>query len=182
MVVGVLLVSGMTAGALLVRDKEPPPKPREAIAAPATPDAQAALAVDLRATGRGEIAVDLPGGFGFKIPTKDLGIDPDDFEIGGVGLYPGATAQDMQVRVLKSRAADGSRALITMAFSAPDSPRDVADWYVEAFADEDIDVTRSGDQLAGTTPDGNRFTMALMPAGKATRGVVSLRAANRFEN
>lgn len=190
MLVGVVLVGGITAGAMLADDEPEQPALSASLPASSLPtsslptssrDGEAAPSADLLPEERGQIAVDLPGGFGFKVPSGAVGLDGSDLEIDGVGLYPGAKAQDMQVRVLQDRASDGSRALITMAFSSPDSPDKVADWYMKSFEEADVTVTRTQNQLSGTSQDGNRFTITIEPIGKASRGVVRVRAARGGE-
>lgn len=195
MVVGVLIVGGITASAVLDRDDPPQAAAAAATAAdrpvlpkpelstqpepfdlePAT-DNDAALSVDVSAAGTGQIEVELPGGFGFKLPTDKTSFDGSDFDIDGVGLYPAATARDMNVRVLKAPASDGTRALIAMAFTTPDSPDEVLDWYENEFADANIKATRKDGQLTGTTRDGDRFTLTLAREAETTRGTMRLRA------
>lgn len=124
----------------------------------------------------GQIELELPGGFGIKLPTNEKIFDGADFDIGGVGLYPGAATTDMKVRVLSAAAADGARALVDRRFTTPDSPDKVISWYQRAFARQNITVTRNENQLAGTTQDGDRFTLALQSQGSGALGTIRLRA------
>jgi hypothetical protein len=190
-VVGVLIVGGITASAILDRDE--PPQATAAADRPVLPrpelsnwpepfdpepgaEEEAALTVDVSAAGSGQIEVELPGGFGFKLPTDKTSFDGSDFDIDGVGLYPAATARDMNVRVLKAPASDGTRALVDMVFTTPDSLDKVLAWYENEFADANIKATRKADQIAGTTRDGDRFTLTLNREAETTRGTLRLRA------
>lgn len=185
-VVGVLIVGGITANAVLNKDapeaaavvasRASLPKPELSTQPELWTDDDAAIAIDVGPTARGQIAVELPGGFGFKLPADKSTFNASDFDIDGVRLYPAATTRDMSVRVLKSPAPDGARALIAMAFTTPDTPDKVLDWYENQFANADISVTRTGDQLAGTTSDGDRFTLSVARDAETTRGMMRLRA------
>lgn len=120
----------------------------------------------------GKLAMKLPGGIegNLKLPPAMAArmAGDSDFDIDGVGAYPGATMRSMKVQATEK--ADDKRAVIDIGFAAPDAPTKVADWYEKAFADKGRTVTRAGDTLTGTTEDGNPFTLTISPAATGSTG------------
>lgn len=108
-------------------------------------------------TETGEMQVKLPGGIEGKIKLPE-GLDGDtEFDLGGVGRYPGAKLTGVDINALGGK--DGAR--VELGFTAPGSAETVADWYAKAFAAKGRNVTRSGTTLSTTTGDGEPLVMAL---------------------
>lgn len=125
-------------------------------------------------TNSGDIQLRLPGGIEgkFKLPE---GIDADnDFDLEGIGRYPGSRLTGVDLKVL-----DGdpkADATVRLAFTAPGSADAVADWYEKAFAEKGRSVLRNGTTLSTTTRNGKPMVMALQDgAGKVAHGTLTIR-------
>lgn len=121
----------------------------------------------------GKFELKLPGGFEAKINLPaDMG-DSNEFDIDGVGLFPGASVRSIAVDAADVR--ETKTAFVRIGFNAPADAAAVADWYQKQFDENDIKVSRSGETLSGTTDDGNAFTLALESAGAgASRGLLTI--------
>ena len=120
----------------------------------------------------GKLAMQLPGGVegNLRLPPAMAARMAGDgnFDLEGVGTYPGATIKGMRVQANTDGGAE--QALVDLSFAAPDAPATVADWYEQAFKARGRTVTRSGDTISGTTGDGNPFTLAITPAPNGSIG------------
>ena len=100
-------------------------------------------------------------------------------DIAGIGLYPGAKVRSNKVNAGAASSArsgpDSKTATVQVGFSAPGDAAAVADWYQRQFGAKGTKVTRRGESLAGTTDDGDAFTIAMTPAGSgASRGLATI--------
>ena len=119
----------------------------------------------------GKLKIDAGGvNIGLDIPdVGDLDIG-QDFDIDGVGLYPGSKITSMDIDARDKNGAHDARG--KFGFTAPAAPTIAADWMVGEFAKKGIKVTRTGDTLAGMDKDGDNFTIRFNPDGKASKGEV----------
>lgn len=109
-------------------------------------------------------------GIDLKIPDfVDLDVE-GDFDIDGVKLYPGSKVTTVNVDATDRNGAD--KATVELGFTSPAAPRVAADWMAGEFAKKGIDVTRSGDTLAGTAKDGDNFRIDFGPDGANSKGKV----------
>lgn len=136
-----------------------------------------ARSVDIDANNEtGQVAVKLPGGIeaNVKVPGGEM-LEKADFDIDGVGLYPGAKVGSVNVKALSGKGEGKGTATVKIGFSAPADAAAVADWYQQQFEAKKIAVSRSGEMLTGTTKDGDQFTLALTQAGAgAAKGQLTL--------
>lgn len=127
-------------------------------------------------TEAGEMQVRLPGGIEgkFKLPE---GIDADnEFELNGIGRYPGSRLTGVDVKALDGDPETNAR--VRLAFTAPGKADTVADWYEKAFAGKGRTVLRNGTTLSTTTSEGKPMVMALRDGdGGVARGTVTIRDA-----
>lgn len=101
---------------------------------------------------------------GFKADVKVPGaiMGKSDFDIDGVRLPEGAAIT--AVKVNADGAAD-KHATVELGFTAPGAPAAVRDQFVRDFAAKGVNAKASGDGVAGTTRDGDAFTMTFADAG-----------------
>ena len=125
----------------------------------------------------GKLAIKLPGGFEAKLPMPQSIAKGSKFDIDGVGLYPGAAVETINVNADTRRSGDksGDKAVVVLGFAAPASADTVADWYEGQFKAKNIAVSRKADLLTGLTDDGNSFALLLTDvAGGRSKGEVTI--------
>jgi len=119
----------------------------------------------------GKVGIKLPG-FDANIALPKTMLDSSNFEIDGVKLYPGSKVTAFNVNGDASNAANS--AAVRIAFTAPDAPTVVRDWFVKAFAAKSIAVTTTPTGLSGKNADGAPFTMTLTPGATGTTGQIMI--------
>ncbi len=126
-------------------------------------------------TDTGKFDLKLPGGIEANVSVPGGMIDKTDFDIDGVGLYPGAKVGAVNVKALAGKESGQGSATVRIGFSAPADAAAVADWYQQQFEAKKIAVTRKGETLSGKTEDGDDFTLALVQAGAgAAKGELTI--------
>jgi hypothetical protein len=133
------------------------------------------LAIDADVRG-GAVDVRLPGGFEAKVKlpegmAAEMG-SKTDFDIDGVGRYPGSRIETVKVRAGKREG--GKDGMVELGFTAPGAPGVVADWYEERLKANGHTVSRYGDTLSGTMKDGDAYTMRLDRKGEGTAGLMTI--------
>jgi hypothetical protein len=118
-----------------------------------------------------KMALNLPGGLNFDVDVPGKMADGSKFDIDGVGLYPGA-----KVRAVDIDAQGGKTpSVVTIGFVAPGDAAAVADWYQKQFQAKGVAASRSGESFAGTSEDGDSFTLAMTAAGIGkSRGLLTI--------
>lgn len=133
--------------------------------------------------GSVRITSDEKGGGRIKIGGKGAAIDikiPDfvdfdvsgDFDIDGVGLYPGSKVGKINIDASDKK--DSEKAIVTLGFTSPVTPAGAADWMAGEFGKKSIKVVRTGDNLAGIDKNGDDFTIDFAPDGANARGEVRI--------
>jgi hypothetical protein len=120
---------------------------------------------------KGKFAMSLPG-FDLKMDLPKAMFDKSDFEIDGVKLYPGSRITAMAIAKAKD-AKDDADTNVDIAFTAPADPETVRAYFVEKLGDK-LSTTAAGAPLAGTTDDGDAFTIELAPGPGGSTGKVRL--------
>lgn len=123
-------------------------------------------------TESGKLALKLPGGIEAKMTMPKGVIDNSDFDIEGVGLYPGAKVASVDVNARTGT--NDAGAVVKVGFDAPGDAAAVADWYQQQFETKKVAVTRAGDTLTGKTEDGDDFTLAMTAGGAGTKGLLTI--------
>ncbi|GGI77543.1 hypothetical protein GCM10007973_13000 [Polymorphobacter multimanifer] len=136
------------------------------------------FALDTGAGSRNSMALNLPGGFGIKVPFNEKMDDADRFKVDGVGPFPGASMNGLRVRAFedgRGRSGDNKRAQVEMSFDAPAPPRTVINWYEREFGKKGTRFERRGDRLLGRTTEGKAFELTARPSGRGTAGLFRVR-------
>lgn len=107
----------------------------------------------------GEVELKLPGGIEGKVKLPG-GLDgSEDFDLDGIGRYPGAKLINVDIKV---RDGKGQRdALVVLGFAAPGSADRVANWYEQARLKDGRSVSRTGTTVTTTTEDGKPMVIAV---------------------
>ncbi len=108
-----------------------------------------------------KLALNLPGGFNAKVNVPGARMGGGKFDIDGVGLYPGARVNSINV----DANASPKRSEVKIGFVAPGDAAAVADWYQAQFEAKDVKATRTGESFAGKSEDGDDFTLAIVAGG-----------------
>lgn len=121
------------------------------------------------------------GNVGFKVPGFDVNmrlpkklLDDSNFDIDGVKLYPGSTVDAVSIAA-NEQADKGERADVRIGFTSPADPAKVGDWFKDQFGKQSIKLTGDAGKLAGTTKDGEPFTIELAEKDGKTNGTVNIR-------
>lgn len=126
-------------------------------------------------TDSGKFELKLPGGIEANVKVPGGMVDKADFDIDGVGLYPGAKVGSVNVKALTGKGGSNGSATVKIGFSAPADAAAVADWYQQQFEARKVAVTRSGETLSGKTEDGDDFILAIAQAGAgASKGELTI--------
>lgn len=184
----IILCGVAVAVAVGQRDRDRPPAPRAAISwlddADGKPGKaikaggdEARFSLDFRADtdGKGDsggkLSLRLPGGLEGKIDLPE-GMAPDTrFDLDGIGRYPGARLDRVNVDAAKRAA--GNEVRVELGFIAPAPAGTVAGWYQEKLAAKGRPVTRAGNALVTATQDGDRMELRFADAGPGqSRGQV----------
>jgi len=119
--------------------------------------------------------VEVPLGAGQVRRQQLPGLTGAGLDVGGVGAFPGAEFDEVELRVPGPRA-DGARLLVSMPFTAPAKADAVLDWYQAAFAARGRPVQRDNLVLNGQTKSGDGWTLAMTAGeGRESRGEIRLR-------
>jgi hypothetical protein len=133
--------------------------------------------------GKGGVRISTSKDGGGKVKIGGDGVDIDinvpdfvdfdvtgDFDIDGVKLYPGS--QVTNVNVDANDKGSAKTAVVKLGFTSPAAPAKAADWMAGEFAKKSVQVSRTGDTLAGKDKDGNDFTIKFGPDGATSKGEV----------
>lgn len=115
----------------------------------------------------GAVTLDTPLVKGsLKLPT--FALTADNFEIGGVHLFPGTKIGSMNVN--GTGEGDGR---VRMTFDSPASVATVREWLRTEFDKAGTRVEIKGDTLQGMAED-KKFRIDLAPAGERATGTVTI--------
>jgi len=109
----------------------------------------------------GRVSIDAPG-FKGAISLPKFQLDAGDFDINGVKLPDGSKITSMNI--------DGDRGgkgddRVRVAFTSPVGTAAVREWFQRKLSAEGFKLTAAGDNLSGTTVDGNGFSLTTKATG-----------------
>jgi hypothetical protein len=108
-----------------------------------------------------------------KLPGLDMSDINADFDIDGVGLYPGSKVTNVNVNATSTDGKEG-KGTVKFGFTAPASADTVAAWYAGEFAKAGLKATRTGAKVSGSTKDGDPFTINISPDGTGSKGEIEV--------
>jgi hypothetical protein len=111
----------------------------------------------------GQVEIKAPG-FAGSIRLPKIHINAEDFEVNGVKLYPGSTIDDFRADA-EDKSGNDDKGTVTIKFRSPAAPATVRDWFRDNMTKQGFKVETRGDGLAGTTEDGQPFTVQLAADG-----------------
>ncbi len=123
--------------------------------------AESGEAVAISADGKtGNVAIKIPG-VDAKIDMPKFNLGDANFDMDGVKLYPGSTVGSMNVNADEQNGK--SLSTVRMRFTAPADVAKVRSWYTAQFAEHGVTAQANEKGFAGTTKDGDSFTLSLAP-------------------
>ncbi|WP_327461299.1 hypothetical protein [Sphingomonas sp.] len=113
-------------------------------------------------------------GFKADVNLPLVSMISDKMEVDGVKLFPGSKISGVDID-----AKGEQEGRVTMRFEAP-APRDkVAAWFQDQFTQQRFEARTTSGGFAGTSRDGNWYTLDLKEAGGSTAGEFRLGKAQR---
>jgi len=171
-----ILLCGVAVAACEDRTEKPQPADTAQIEADwnARPEGGSDVDVNIRADAEsGKLELKLPGGIEGKLKLPG-GLDAGaDFDLDGVGRYPGATLTSVDIKARDRK--EGHDARVQLGFSAPGSADQVAGWYEQALVKHGRSVSRTGTTVTSTTEDGKPMVIAIEDGkGGAAQGRITI--------
>lgn len=99
----------------------------------------------------------------FKVPN--IKMTADNFDMNGVKLYPNSTITSFNVDATDHPGDKKDEGKVTAAFSSPADLAKVQAWFREKLTAKGFKFGQEGNGFAGTTTDGERFTIDLSADG-----------------
>lgn len=129
------------------------------------------ISIDAK-SGDGNSAVTLDNGVvaikgeGFQgtFAVPKINIDAADFDVNGVKLYPGSKISDFHLNA-EDKAGDKDEGKVAVRFESPASLATVQSWFRERMTKQGFKFNDKGNGFAGTTDDGEAFTLDLKAEG-----------------
>jgi hypothetical protein len=113
-------------------------------------------------------------GFEGSLKLPKIAVTADDLDLDGITLYPGSQVRDIHV---ESRKRGGNeQGEVRLAFESPAPLPQVQAWFRDALAKNGAKAQAKGDGFAGTTKDGDPFTLTLVAGEGKTSGGMTLRS------
>jgi len=118
------------------------------------------------AMNNGAVSVKSDGFEGsFKVPN--IKMTAENFDMDGVKLYPNSTITSFNVDATDHAGKQKDEGKVTAAFSSPADLAKVQGWFREKLTAKGFKFGQEGNGFAGTTEDGERFTIELSADGAA---------------
>ncbi|MEP2988372.1 MAG: hypothetical protein ABJN65_04210 [Parasphingorhabdus sp.] len=95
-------------------------------------------------------------GFSMDVDLPEITLDSDDFDLNNVALYPGSKITNFNIEDQK-----GEGGKVTVSFVAPTSVDELSEWFQTKMTEEEFEVAKQGNNLSGTTDEGDSFLLEL---------------------
>lgn len=95
-------------------------------------------------------------GFSMDVDLPEITLDSDDFDLNNVTLYPGSKITNFNIEDQK-----GEGGKVTVSFVVPTDIGSASDWFESKMTEEKFEVTRDGNNLSGSTDEGDPFSLDL---------------------
>lgn len=118
------------------------------------------------AMNNGAVSVKSDGFEGsFKVPN--IKMTAENFDMNGVKLYPDSTITSFNVDATDHPGDKKDEGKVTAAFTSPAALATVQAWFRDKLTAKGFKFGEKGNGFAGTTDDGERFTIDLSADGSA---------------
>lgn len=122
------------------------------------------------AMNNGTVAIKGDGFEGnFKVPA--IKMTADNFDMDGVKLYPNSTITSFNIDAQDHAGDKKDEGKVTAAFTSPAALATVQGWFRDKLTEKKFKFSDKGNGFAGTTEDGETFTIDLSAdGGDKTKG------------
>ena len=129
--------------------------------------------VSIKTGADGQVSIQAPGvSIASKLPKINL--TAEEFDINGLKLFPNSSIRELNAVGDDKGGKDANS--VTVAFDSPAALATVQAWFRDHLAKQGFKAEPSGNGFAGTTKDGEAFTLDLTADGDArTKGRIEVR-------
>jgi len=99
----------------------------------------------------------------FKLPA--IKMTAENFDMDGVKLYPNSTITSFNIDAKDHPGEGKDEGKVVAAFTSPAALSTVQSWFHDKLTTKGVKFSEKGNGFAGTTEDGERFTLDLSAAG-----------------
>lgn len=130
--------------------------------------------VSIKTGPDGALSIEAPGvSIASKLPRINL--TAEDFDVNGLKLYPNSAIRELNA-VGNDKLGEKQDSHVTLTFDSPASLSAVQTWFRAALAERGFKVEPRGNGFAGTTKDGDPFTLELSADGdQKAKGRIEVR-------
>lgn len=132
--------------------------------------------VSIKTGADGGVSIEAPG---VSISTKlpKINLTAEDFDVNGLKLYPKSAIRELNA-VGNDKMGAKQDSHVTVAFDSPGPLATVQAWFRENLAKQGFKVEAKGNGFAGTTKDGDPFTLELTADGEQkSRGRIEVKGS-----
>lgn len=120
--------------------------------------------VSIKTGADGQVSIEAPGvSISSKLPKINL--TAEDFDVNGLKLYPKSAIRELNA-VGSDKPGDKQDSHVTVAFDSPAPLATVQAWFRDNLTKQGFKVEAKGNGFAGTTKDGDPFTLELNADGE----------------
>ena len=129
--------------------------------------------VSIKTGADGQLAIQAPG-VSIASTLPKINLTAEDFDIDGLKLYPKSAIRELNA--VGDNSGKDKKGQVTVGFDSPAALATVQAWFRDNLAKEGFKVEPRGNGFAGTTKDGEAFTLDLTADGDAkTKGRMEVR-------
>jgi hypothetical protein len=130
--------------------------------------------VSIKTGADGQVSIEAPGvSIAAKLPKINL--TAEDFDVNGLKLYPNSAIRELNA-VGDDKLGAKQDSHVTVAFDSPAPLATVQAWFRDNLAKQGFKVEPKGNGFAGTTKDGDPFTLELNADGeKKAKGKIEVK-------
>ena len=123
--------------------------------------------VMINADESGQVSFNFPFAKG-SVKFPESMIHNGNMVINGVPMIPGGKMSAFHLDTANKAS------VVTMNFTAPQSPDEVRSYFVGEFKKQGVEVSLAGDSVTGRSKDGSPFTVQVSPNGSGSQGTIKV--------
>jgi hypothetical protein len=123
--------------------------------------------VMINADDSGQVSFNFPFAKG-SVKLPESMIHNGNMVINGVPMIPGGKMNGFHLDTANKAS------VVTMNFTAPQSPDEVRSYFVDEFKKRDVDASLAGDMVTGKSKDGSPFTIEVKANGSGSQGRINI--------